>query len=75
MSKDAKRSLFLVIRLFAKVHLNCLIAKSFNNIGRPRVLAIVKPFAWLQLANPTTEQQDQLLAQESQLPLWPFCKL
>jgi hypothetical protein len=44
MSKDAKRTLFLVIRLLVKVDFNCLIAKSFNNIERPRVLAIVKPF-------------------------------
>jgi hypothetical protein len=42
MNEDDKRIFFLIIKSPIKVHLNHLIAKSFNNIGS--LLAIVKPF-------------------------------
>jgi hypothetical protein len=43
MGWDANGTFYLVVKLFAKLHLNHLITISFNNIGR--VLAIVKLLA------------------------------
>jgi len=72
MNEVAKKTFFLAIKSPTKVHFNCLIARSFNNIGR--VFVIIKPFNSYSSPTPLFTNKHQLFALESQFPFDASCK-